>query len=91
MKVYDLDLNEQIDILKIWNKEYKIWDIPPKIIKEIQNIPTKFISDENFFKKWRKIIKEILELKNDNVEMENFTTKHIKEIIKIIFNRITND
>lgn len=91
MEVYDLDLNEQIDILKVWGKEYKIWDIPPLIIKEIIEIPTVFASDKSFFFKWVKIIERILKIKNTEVNMDDFTAIHIEKIITIISNRIKND
>lgn len=91
MKIYDLDLNEEVDILKIWDKEYKIWDIPPKIIREIIEIPTIFTSNDAFINKWVIVIEKILKLKNKEVNMENFSVKHIEKIIKIISNRIKND
>jgi len=91
MKVYDLDLNEQVDIIKIWDNEYKIWDIPPKIINEIIKIPTIFTSDKTFFFKWIKIIEKILKIKNTDLNMDDFTVKHIKKIIEIISNRVKND
>lgn len=88
MEIYDLDIDEKIDIIKIWDNEYKIWDIKPSIIKKIQNIPTIFIWDKKFLEKWKKIIEEILLMKNKEVDMSDFSEKHISKMISIISKRI---
>lgn len=90
MKIYNLDLNEEIDILRIWWKDYKIWDIKPKTIEEILKLPTIFIWHKKFLQKWREIIIWILEVKNDEIDLSIISEKHIMQIIEIISKKIKN-
>lgn len=90
MKIYNLDENEKVDIIIINWKNYEIWDIKPKILEKIKNLPTIWIWHKKFLQKWREIVFEILEMKNSEIDYENISEKHILQIIEIISNRIKN-
>lgn len=88
MQIYDLDINEDFDILKVWDREYKVGDVPIWIYDKIQKMSTRFSSDKNFIKKWREVIIEYLKIKNKVVEENKISTKHIMKMIEIISNKI---
>lgn len=88
MKIYDLDVNEKFDIIKIGERDYKIGDIPVWIYKKIQWLNTWFSSDRKFFEKWKEIIIEMLEIKNEDIDVSKLRKQHILKIIDIILNKI---
>ena len=90
MKIYDLDVDEKFDIIKIWKREYEIWDVPVWIFERIQKINTSFITDNKLFEKWRWIIIDMLEVRNKDVDISKLRESHILQIIKIISDKIKN-
>ena len=87
MAIYDLDLNEEIDTIKINGVEYKVWDIPERIIEKIMNIKV-WIFNNNIIEKWKPICKEILEIRNKNVDIDNITKEKMFAFIQYIKNKI---
>jgi len=72
MTIYNLDANEEIDLIKINGIEYEVWDIPIAIIEKILNIKT-WIFKRDLVDQWKPICKEILEIRNKNVDVSNIT------------------
>jgi hypothetical protein len=87
MAVYDLDVNEQIDIIKINWRDYEIWDIPIYILEKVNKIKWWFFRKEKI-EDWIPIFTEILEIRNDNVDLKKLTSKKLSQLILIIKNKI---
>lgn len=90
MQVFNLDENDDADIIIIWNAKYEIWDIPVRIYEKIQGIKTRLLSEQMIANKWKKVIIELLEIKNKVVEKDKISDKHILKLIEIISNKIKN-
>ena len=80
MAIYDLDINEEIDQIKINWVEYEVWDIPVRIIEKIMDIKVWFFKKDMLIQ-WRPICKEILEIRNKNVDIENITKDKLQAFI----------
>ena len=88
MAIYDLDKNEEIDIIKINDKEYKVWDIPPEIIRKILKINTMFTSEDKLYKERKNIMEEILKIRDDDVNLEYVSKDKILAFAVYIQNKI---
>ena len=80
---YDLDQNEEIDIIIINWKEYKVGDIPTYLMEKIQKIKTWFFGKNNI-EVWKPIIEEIIWIKNKDFKIENLTNEKIYSFTDLI-------
>jgi hypothetical protein len=83
MAVYNLDINEEIDYIKINWIDYEIWDIPVKIIEKVMTIKT-WLFRKDIIEQWRPICQEILELRNKNIDLSNITKEKLFAFIGFI-------
>lgn len=78
---YNLDIDEQIDTLSLYWKEYEIWDIPLEICQDIVDIDT----TKNTKQQWIPIIESILKLRNElNIDLWKISDDKLTKIIQLI-------
>lgn len=80
---YDLDQNEEIDIIIMNWQEYKIWDIPLVLMEKILKINTGIFS-WNTAEKLRPIINEIVLIKNKDFKIETLTDEKIFNFFRML-------
>ena len=85
---HDLDKNEEVDIIKINDIEYKVWDIPPEIIRRILKVNTLFTSEEKLYEEWENIMEEILRIRNKEVNLKYVSKDKILAFAVYIQNKI---
>lgn len=87
MAVYNLDINEEIDNIKINGVDYEVGDIPVRIIEKIMQIKTGFFR-KDIVEQWKPICQEILEIRNKNVDVSNITKDKMFAFITYINNKL---
>lgn len=90
MAKYNLDANEEIDLIKINGIEYEVWDIPIRIIEKILIIKT-WLFRKDLLEQWRPICQEILEMRNKDVDVSNMTKDKLFAFITYVKWKIQKD
>lgn len=86
-KVIDLDLNEDIDYIKLNGREYQIGIIPQRLLERVNAIDTTKGLDDLLIQ-WRDLAKDILEVRNDVINMDHITDEKLGAFIKYILDKV---
>lgn len=88
-KIINLDLGEEIDVIKLNGREYEIGDLPLLVLQKVNNVDTTG-GLAVLLQEWRAIAKEILEIRNDAVNMDAVTDEKLTAFIKYILDKVKN-